>query len=72
MSTLFDENAARAAVTVSNELAMTLTVAEGEPFLLRDVARAARALDGLLRAVAKDVSPEVRLDVSLVRVDLLN
>jgi len=63
---------AKNAILHQGELSLMLTVKEGEPITLRDVTRAWSALDGLLRAIAKEIAPTERLVPVVVRVDLLD
>lgn len=63
---------ARDTIMRRGDMSITLTLAEGQTtFDLRMVAGAMKALDRLLRAVAKEVSPAERLEPVIVRVDIL-
>ena len=67
-----DPETMRDAVLHKGDMTLILTLAEGQKtFDLRMVAGAMKALDGLLRAVAKEVAPAERLEPILTRLDIL-
>ena len=67
-----DPETMRDTVLHKGDMTLTLILAEGQKtFDLRAVAGAMKALDGLLRAVAKEVAPAERVEPVIVRMDIL-